>query len=361
MVKAVAAVILAAGMGTRMRSRLVKVLHPLAGRPMLWRVIEAVKAAGVSHVLVVVGHQADEVQRQIGDGVEYVLQKEQLGTGHAVMQTAELLKEHRGVVLVTYGDTPLYRPETYRRLIDDHMGSGADATLLSTFVDDPKGYGRVLRDARGQFAGVVEERDIDSDEVRAIKEINTGSYCFNAPLLFEMLSRVKNDNRQGEYYLPDVLGLLLEDKRRVGISVLPDATEALGINDRRQLADAEEVIRRRTLTRLMESGVTIVDPQSTWIHPEARIGRDTTIHPFTCIYGTSVIGEGCRIGPHAHLRDATLGDGVTVEAAVVVESVVGDGIKIEPFVKIGPGASIFQARRPSSSDEEGLSQAHGTM
>lgn len=338
--KEVAAVILAAGMGTRMRSRLVKVLHPLAGRPMLTRVIEAVKAAGVSRIVVVVGHQAEEVKKAIGDGVEYALQKEQLGTGHAVMQTAELLRGHRGTVLVTYGDTPLYRAESYRRLIDEHVSSKAEATLLSTFVDDPTGYGRVIRSADGDFAGVVEERDIDADHVRAIREINTGSYCFNSPLLFEMLSQVKNENQQGEYYLPDVLGLLLQAGKRVGIFVLSDSSETLGINDRRQLAVAEEVIRRRTLEQLMQSGVTIVDPQSTYIHPEARIGRDTTIHPFTCIYGESVIGEGCQIGPHAQLRNAKLGDRVTIDHAVVVESVVGDGIRIEPFVKLGPGARV---------------------
>lgn len=344
-VKAVAAVILAAGLGTRMRSRLVKVLHPLAGRPLLWHVIEGVRQAGVERVVVVVGHQAEAVQRAIGDRVEYAFQEKQLGTGHAVMQASGALGGFEGTVLVTYGDTPLYRAETYRRLIEEHQRSGAQATLLSTFVDDPQGYGRVVRDGSGAFGSVVEERDITSDEVRAIKEINTGSYCFEAPLLFEMLSMLKSDNQQGEYYLPDVLTLLRQRGLPVGIATLQDATEALGINDRRQLAAAERALRVRVLDRLMESGVTIVDPESTYIHPTVTIGRDTTILPFTVIEGDTEIGEACVIGPNAHIRDAKVASGVAIHSAVVIQSRIGEGATIEPYTYLCPGSVVDRGAR----------------
>jgi len=291
-VEAVAAVILAAGLGTRMRSRLVKVLHPLAGRPMLAHVIEAVRQAGVPRVVVVVGHQQEAVRRAIGDGVEYAVQEQQLGTGHAVMQAASRLGRHEGTILVTCGDTPLYRPETFRKLIQEHLKSGAKATLLSTVVEDPRGYGRVVRDAAGRLEAVVEERDISSDQVRAIKEINTGTYCFESPLLFEMLALLRNDNQQGEYYLPDTLRLLRERGHAVGVSRLEDPAEAMGVNDRCQLAAAEKALRARVLQRLMESGVTVVDPDTTYIHPTVKIGRDTTILPFTVIEGATEIGEG---------------------------------------------------------------------
>ena len=207
------------------------------------------------------------MQKRIKADVEYVVQREQLGTGHAVMQAAGRLSKHEGAVLVTYGDTPLYRAETFRNLIDEHMRAERRRRSFRPLSTIRRDTGEWYATAMESFAAVVEERDIDDDRrSRAIKEINTGSYCFNSPVLFELLSMVRNDNQQGEYYLPDVLGLLLERGMRVGISVLADASEALGINDRRQLAVAEEVIRRRVDDRLMESGVTIVDPAQ-HVHP----------------------------------------------------------------------------------------------
>ncbi|MBO2521107.1 MAG: UDP-N-acetylglucosamine diphosphorylase/glucosamine-1-phosphate N-acetyltransferase [Firmicutes bacterium] len=344
-VEAVAAVILAAGLGTRMRSRLVKVLHPLAGRPMLAHVIEAVRQAGVPRVVVVVGHQQEAVRRAIGDGVEYAVQEQQLGTGHAVMQAASRLGRHEGTILVTCGDTPLYRPETFRKLIQEHLKSGAKATLLSTVVEDPRGYGRVVRDAAGRLEAVVEERDISSDQVRAIKEINTGTYCFESPLLFEMLALLRNDNQQGEYYLPDTLRLLRERGHAVGVSRLEDPVEAMGVNDRCQLAAAEKALRARVLQRLMESGVTVVDPDTTYIHPTVKIGRDTTILPFTVIEGATEIGEGCRIGPGAHIRDAAIEDGAVIHNAVIVASRVAEGATVEPFVYLRPGSEVGPGAR----------------
>lgn len=329
-----------------MRSELVKVLHPLGGRPMLEHVIDSLHLAGVPRIVVVVGHQAGEVQDEIEADVEYVVQEQQLGTAHAVLQAKEHFAGYDGPLIVTYGDTPLYRPETYRRLIQSHLESGAQATVLSTFLDDPTGYGRVVREKEeGPFREIVEEKDISSEAIRAIREINTGTYCFDARRLFEVLGDVSNANRQGEYYLPDVLPLIGRRGGRVAVEVLADATEALGINDRRQLAEAEAVLRRRVLDRLMESGVTIVDPQSTHIHATVRIGRDTTIHPFTVIEGETTIGSGCEIGPHTQIRDATIGDGAVIDTAVIIGSTIGERAAVGPYTHLRPGSHVADDQR----------------
>lgn len=341
----VTAVILAAGMGTRMQSDLVKVLHPLVGRPMLEHVIEAVRSAGVDGVVVVVGHQADRVRREIKGPVAFAEQKEQLGTAHAVMQAEPAIPDKRGAILVTYGDTPLYTPETYRNLIAAHQASGAKATVLSTVVHDPFGYGRIVRDADGAFASIVEQKDIASEDVEAVHEINTGTYCFDGEALFRSLREVRNDNRQGEYYLPDSLEVLKRAGEKVDIQILPDWREALGINDRRQLAEAEAILRRRIVDRLMESGVTIVDPESTCIHGSVRIGRDCIIYPYTSIEGDTEIGGGCRIGPHSRIVDSRVGSRVTIDASNVYESTVGDDAYIGPHVYVPPGSTVREGKR----------------
>lgn len=343
--RSVAAVILAAGMGTRMRSDLVKVLHPLSGRPMLEHVIDAVRLAAVDRAIVVVGHQADRVRQTIKGPVEFVLQEEQLGTGHAVMQAEASLKDFEGLVLVTYGDTPLYTSKTYQWFIDCHRRSGAKATVLSTIVGDPRGYGRVLRREDGSFAEIVEQKDIDSPDVESVREINTGTYCFDARALFEFLKNLSNDNRQGEYYLTDVLKALRASDEPVDIVVLPDETEALGINDRIQLAQAEQVLRRRALASLMESGVTIVDPDATYIHSSVTIGKDTVIYPFTSIEGETSIGEGCRIGPNVRIVDSKLGDSVTIDASSVYQSTVHDRAEIGPYIFVPPGSEVREGKR----------------
>lgn len=341
----VVAVILAAGMGTRMRSDVVKVLHPIAGRPMVEHVIRAVRESGIERCIVVVGHQADRVretiERNLDTRIEFVEQREQLGTGHAVMQAAEALRDHVGHVLVTYGDTPLYRADTYRDLVAAHVQSGAAGTVLSAHFDDPHGYGRVVRDREsGHFQGIVEQKDITSEEVDRITEINTGTYVFAAPLLFQLLGNLSNDNQQGEYYLPDVLTTMLDRGERVGVHVLSDPTEALGINDRVQLAEADAVITARAIAQLQRSGVTVVDPRRTVIHPGVSIGRDTVIHPFTVIQGKTTIGARCRIGPHAVVSDSTVDDEAIIEGAVVKGSRIGSGAVVEPFVYLKPGSTV---------------------
>lgn len=312
---------------------------------MLEHVIKSVRDAGVDRIVVVVGHQGGLVQQRLGAQVEYVTQHEQLGTGHAVMQTAPLLRDHVGHILITYGDTPLYLPTTYQTFIETHLKNQASATVLSAHIDDPRGYGRIVRDpSSGQFQAIVEQKDITSETIERITEINTGTYCFASPLLFEMLTQINNDNQQGEYYLPDVLTLLVQQGHPVGIHVLDDPNEAKGINDRRQLAEAEAVINNRTLERMMESGVTIVDPRTTVIHPDVDISPDTVIYPFTAVRGKTVIGSGCQVGPHAVIDDSTLEEAVTVEGAVVKSSYIGKGSFVESFVSLRPGTRIEPGR-----------------
>lgn len=337
---AVAGVILAAGMGTRMRSQLVKVLHPLGGKPMLTYPIEALRQAEVSRIIIVVGHQADRVRATVGEGVEYVVQEEQLGTGHAVAQTAQLLSDFDGLVLVTYGDTPLYRWESYAEFIQAHRDSGAVASVMSTHVDDPRGYGRIVRDEKGEFSSIVEQRDITSPQIDAIQEINTGTYCFYAPALFDALGSVTNDNEQGEYYLPDVLAILHKRRESVRIHVLGDPVEALGINDRSQLAFAEGIVKRRTLEALMTNGVTVIDPDSTYVHPSVSVGPDTVIHPFTSLEGTTRIGKGCQIGPHVRIVDSIVGDDVMIQSSYVQESRIDSAGVVGPFANLLPGSHI---------------------
>lgn len=308
---------------------------------MLEYAIHSVQQAGVSRVVVVVGHQADEVIEEIEADVEYAVQEEQLGTAHAVMQAREKLADHRGPVLVTYGDAPLYRPETFRALIEVHRAEGAQATLLSTCLDEPRGYGRVIRTSeRGEFVEIVEERDITTSEIAAIREVNTGTYCFDGPALFRALEQVNNENAQGEYYLPDTLAVIRKSGGKVAIHELDDPTEALGINDRRQLAAAERVLRLRVLDQLMLGGVTIVDPETTYIHSTVEIGKDTTVYPFTILEGETKIGEACEIGPHAQVRDSVIGDEVVIDTAVIAGSRIGDGATVGPYTYLRPGAVV---------------------
>lgn len=313
---------------------------------MLEYAIHSLQQAGVSRVVVVVGHQAEEVMEEIEADVEYAVQEEQLGTAHGAMQAQEKLAGHRGPVLITCGDTPLYRPETFRALIEAHRAEGAQATLLSTRLEEPRGYGRVVRAPKtGEFLAIVEERDIDSREIAAICEVNTGTYCFDGPALFGALDQVSNENAQGEYYLPDALALIRKGGGKVAIHELDDPTEALGVNDRRQLADAERVLRRRILERLMLSGVTIVDPETTYIHSTVEIGQDTTVYPFTILEGETKIGEACEIGPHVQVRDCVIGDEVVIDTAVLVGSRIGDGATLGPYTYLRPGAVVEAGER----------------
>ena len=305
-------VILAAGKGTRMKSKLPKVLHKVGGHPMLEHVMDAAEAAGCRDNVVVIGHGAELVRELVGDRARIALQAEQLGTGHAVLQAADTLKDFTGTVMILCGDTPLLEAEELRKFYAEHVKSGAAATVMSAMMEDPFGYGRILRDANGDVAGIVEQKDA-SEEQKQIKEINTGNYCVEAPLLFEVLRTLGNNNAQGEYYLTDVLAKLRSMGKKVGGMITADSEMIMGVNSRRQLAEAESVMRRRILERFMDEGVTIMDPASTFIEKTVKIAPDTVIYPNTWLQGATAIGEDCEIGPSVRLENVKVADGCHCE------------------------------------------------
>jgi bifunctional UDP-N-acetylglucosamine pyrophosphorylase/glucosamine-1-phosphate N-acetyltransferase len=291
-----------------MKSKLPKVLHKVGGHPMLEHVMDAAEAAGCRDNVVVIGHGAELVRELVGSRARIALQAEQLGTGHAVLQAADTLKDFTGTVMILCGDTPLLEAEELKKFYAEHVKSGAAATVMSAMMEDPFGYGRILRDDNGDVAGIVEQKDA-SEEQKLIKEINTGNYCVEAPLLFEVLRTLGNNNAQGEYYLTDVLAKLRAMGKKVGGVVTADSEMIMGVNSRRQLAEAESVMRRRILEKLMDEGVTVMDPASTFIEKSVKIAPDTTIYPYTWLQGETVIGEDCEIGPNVRLENVKVADG----------------------------------------------------
>lgn len=343
-----AAVILAAGQGTRMKSKRPKVLHEIAGRPMLRLVIDTVRRAGVQRVIVVIGHGADDVKAAVADmSVEFVVQAEQLGTGHAVMQAEPLLAAHTGPVVIACGDAPLLRSETIVSLLAEHERKQAAVTVLSAIIDDPTGYGRIVRGSDGdvdKLRRIVEHADASAEE-RSIREINSGTYCFDGRLLFDALRGVAPDNAQQEYYLPDAVHVLANEGRVVQAITTDDADEALGINNRVELALAESILRRRIVEQWMLAGVTIVDPDTVFIDPDARLEPDTTVLPFTFIKGATHIAEDCRIGPHAEVENSIIERGASVERSVVRGSHIGPDCAVGPFAYLRPGTVLERKAR----------------
>jgi len=336
-------IVLAAGEGKRMRSRQPKVLHQLCGRPLLGYALRIARHVG-DRIVVVAPPGADGVARLAGPEVTTVVQRERLGTGHAVQQAREACAEG-GNVLVLPADMPLLRTETIERLVGHHTSSGAAATVLTAIADNPHGYGRVLRQ-RGRVARIVEERDATDDQ-KKITEINTSVYCFDGRRLWQALAEVRPDNDQGEYYLTDVVGILARAGARVEAVPVSEASDAMGVNDRKQLAAAAAIQRRRILDALMESGVTILDPVSTYIEDTVAIGQDTVVYPQVLIEGPTEIGAGCVIGAGTQISASRLGDGVRVRPyCVLAEAVVEDEAQLGPFchlrpqVHIGRGAHI---------------------
>jgi bifunctional UDP-N-acetylglucosamine pyrophosphorylase/glucosamine-1-phosphate N-acetyltransferase len=334
-----AAVILAAGKGTRMKSKLPKVLHNLCGIPMLSHIIDAVTVAGVKKTVVVAGYGADLVACEIEGKAEMAIQAEQLGTAHALMQAGQNLKSFRGQLLVLCGDTPLIEADTLALLAKRHQDTGAAATVLTAVLQDPTGYGRVLRDGRGRVVRIVEQKDA-SPEIIEIREVNTGIYCFEPQGVFEALSRVTPQNNQSEYYLTDIIEMYVREGRTVEAVRVEDPVQVTGVNDRIQLAEAEQYMRRKILRELMHSGVTVVDPNSTFVGRQVRVGRDTVIHPFTFIEGNTVVGEDCTIGPGSRLVDAVVGRGVTIQNSIVMDSSISDRCLIGPFSYLRPGTVL---------------------
>ena len=335
-----AVAVLAAGKGTRMKSALPKVLQPLAGATLVERVLASARNLQPDRRLLIVGHQAERVEQQLSavEGLEFVLQQPQNGTGHAVQQLMPALEGFSGELLVLNGDVPLLRAETIDELVSTHRSSGADVTLLTARLADPTGYGRVFADASGQVSGIVEHRDCSEDQ-RSNNLTNAGIYCFNWEKLAATLPQLSTDNDQGELYLTDTVAML---DKAMHVEVA-DPDEVNGINNRKQLAQCEAVLQERLRDHWMNEGVTFVDPTSCTLSEHCSFGRDVVIEPQTHLRGTCSLGDGCRIGPGSVLEDARVGNNVTVMLSVVRSAEIGDDVAIGPYAHLRPGADIGDA------------------
>jgi bifunctional UDP-N-acetylglucosamine pyrophosphorylase / glucosamine-1-phosphate N-acetyltransferase len=337
-------VILAAGQGTRMHSELPKVLHPLAGKPFIWYSLETMKQVGGEKPILVIGHGAEAVRKTVGDAAQLVLQEPQLGTGHAVMQTEALLKGKSDLILVTLADMPLLSVATISQLIQAHQdqfaaqSDASPVTMLTVMSDAPRGFGRVVRDSAGRVLSIVEEAQATPEQLE-IRELNASVYCFTASWLWEALKQIPLSPK-GEYYLTDVIGLAAAQGASVQTLTLADASEAIGINNRSHLAEAEAVLRQRINAGWMAAGVTMIDPQNTYIEADVEIGRDTVIWPNTYLQGRTRIGESCVLGPNTVLRDTQLGDRCQVQISVLESALVEDEVDIGPFAHLRKGAHL---------------------
>ena len=336
-------IILAAGEGTRMKSKHPKVLHRISGKPLLSYVIDQAQNAGISKNVVIVGHGKEAVMESItGENIIYEEQPAHqgapYGTGYAVMQGMGHVGDEDTVVVLC-GDTPLITANTLKELMESHNSQGNHATVLTTLLEDPTGYGRIIRKDRGSLEAIVEHKDASEDQLE-IGEINSGIYCFSGRELKLGLEGIDNDNSQNEYYLTDVVAVLVEGGYKVGAFMIQDASQIHGINSRVQLAQADDIIRERINTGHMENGVTLVNPKDTYIESTVRIGRDTVIYPGAVLEGDTVIGEDCIIRGATRIVDSIIGDGVAIESTLIEKSRVGEGCKIGPYAHLRPDSEL---------------------
>ncbi len=336
----ISALILAAGEGKRMKSKKSKLIHKLCGKAMIEWVFAAIKGSGIDEVAIITGQKSEQVRECMGARASaYIMQEKQLGTGHAVMQAEEYYKGYDGHLVVLCGDTPLIEKSTLNAAIDFHISGGFSATVITAEFVDPTGYGRVIRANGGNVSRIVEHRDASPEE-RSVKEINSGMYIFSSIELFNALKEINNKNDQGEYYLTDTLGVMATKGLKVGAWKMGDPCQVLGVNDRVQLSHAAGILRKRITNAHMLSGVTIIDPDSTYIDAGIEIGMDTVIYPGTILEGNTVIGEDCEIGPDTRVVRSRIGNAVKINKSVVLESEIGESTQIGPFSYIRPDCKI---------------------
>ena len=344
----VCAMVLAAGLGKRMLSESSKLVHAVAGRPMVRHVVEAAKAAGMARTVVVVGNQADEVRRAVGEGdkrIGFAYQNAQLGTGHAVLSAESQLIGYDGDVLILNGDLPALRPDTLKGFVEFHRASGAPLSLMTAVVSDPKGYGRVMRTYSGDVSRIVEESDATAEE-KSTREINCGIYCSDAQWLWDPLKRARADNAKKEIYLTDLIEILRRDGHKVAAYRHPDAEEVLGVNDRRELAAAVRALHRRKAAALMQEGVTILDPETAYIDVEVKVGPDTILEPAVMLLGATEIGRGAAIGTGTRIADSIVGDGTSIlPYCVIAQSRIGRGCRVGPFAHLRPETHLDEEVR----------------
>ncbi|MBP5661854.1 MAG: bifunctional UDP-N-acetylglucosamine diphosphorylase/glucosamine-1-phosphate N-acetyltransferase GlmU [Clostridia bacterium] len=333
------ALILASGDGKRMKSDLPKVMHRVCGIPLVGHVFRAVEAVSDDKPIVITGRRGELMRDYFGDRARYAEQAERRGTAHAVMCGQRFLEGEEGLVTVTAGDMPLIRLETFQKLAETTEREGYAACVLTAIVDDATGYGRILRDENGGVSGIVEHRDA-TEEQKQIQEINTSIYCFRIPDLLSALTKVNDQNAQGELYLTDTLAILRAEGKKVGACVADDVTEAMGINDRVQLAQAEKAMRARINERVMREGVTLIDPDNTYIEPDVEIGKDTVIYPNNLLTGQTKIGERCVLYPNSRIDSSVIGDETEVQASVMLKAIVGTNCTIGPNAYLRPGSRI---------------------
>ncbi|HWD39591.1 MAG TPA: bifunctional UDP-N-acetylglucosamine diphosphorylase/glucosamine-1-phosphate N-acetyltransferase GlmU [Fimbriimonas sp.] len=330
-------VILAGGKGTRMKSDLPKGLHKVAGVPMVELIGRAMKAAGIQRVVIVVGHRGELIQEALGDKYEYAWQDKQLGTGHAASMTRPLLVDHAGPLVIAPGDAPLLSKEVFEAILEEHKGVAC--TLAIATLEDPTGYGRVIRDDKGVPCRIVEEKDA-SPEQKKIKEVCTSLYCFDAQALFKGIKNLKNANAQGEYYLTDMVNILHGQGGKLQTFSTQDPGVLLGVNDRWQLSEAEKGMRMALLKKHAMDGVTLIDPDTTYIGLDVEIGVDTVIEPCTSILGATKIGSSCKIGPNTRIENSSIGESCTVLMSHLVRSTLGNEVKCGPFANLRPGTVL---------------------
>lgn len=335
----IASLILAAGKGTRMKSKLPKVLHKVGGKAMVERVLETVQSLGTNKDVVIVGFGGDEVQSYLDGRAEFVRQEEQNGTGHAVKMAEPVLGQFDGTILLLCGDTPLVTKESLEALLKEHASSGAAATILTAHMPDPTGYGRIIRNEDGHVVRIVEQKDGNPEEL-AVQEVNTGMYAFDSKKLWPCLDQLSDDNAQGELYITDVVAILVNAGDKVSAYMTDNFEESLGVNSRLQLAEAESILKHRKNVELMTAGVTIIDPNSTYVAPEVTVGADTILHPGTMLEGNTIIGENCEIGPYTRLTNVTVGNHSIIHFTYGHDCEIKDGVDVGPYVHLRPNTVL---------------------